>query len=198
MLTAIIQHPAELVAFIQALNLALYQPQKRHLLNVIDALLTHNGRKTLSALYRLLAKAPGPKAAADFFRESPWEAEAISKPRKHFMLQKMLELAHRLELDRVIYMSIDDSLGKKGKATRHLEVVDFQHNHDESTRRKQVYVNGYVYVEVHIHIGPIGFLFDTRLYLRRKTVRRLNRRRPKENRLHYGASTVWLGRCWLS
>jgi hypothetical protein len=42
-----------------------------------------------------------------------------------------------------------------------------------------------VYVEVHVQIGPFGFLFDTRLYLREKTVRRLNRQRPAEKRLHF-------------
>ncbi len=71
MLRAIIQHSVELVAFIQALDLALYQPQKRHLLHIIDALLMHSRRKTLSALYRLLAEAPGPKAAVDSFVEAP-------------------------------------------------------------------------------------------------------------------------------
>ena len=32
---------------------------------------------------------------------------------------------------------------------------------------------------------PLVFLFDTRLYLREKTVRRLNRQRPAEKRLHF-------------
>jgi transposase len=84
-----------------------------------------------------------------------------------------------------IFISIDDSLGKKGKATRHLEAVDYQHNHSESSRKKQTYTNGYMYVEVHVQIGPFGFLFDTRLYLREKTVRRLNRKRSAGERLHF-------------
>jgi hypothetical protein len=40
-------------------------------------------------------------------------------------------------------------------------------------------------VELHLQIGPFGFLFDTRLYLRAKKVRHLNRARTKENRLAY-------------
>ena len=43
----------------------------------------------------------------------------------------------------------------------------------------------YVYVEVHVQIGPFGFLFDTGLFLREKTVRRLNRERTADKRLHY-------------
>jgi hypothetical protein len=85
----------------------------------------------------------------------------------------------------VLLISVDDSLGKKGKATRHLQAVDIHHNHTESTGKKQAYTNGYVYVEVHVQIGPIGFLFDTRLYQREKKVRQLNRQREGANRLHY-------------
>jgi hypothetical protein len=185
MLTAIVQHSAELVAFITALNIVLYQPQMRHLLQMVDALLVSNETKTISGLYRLLKGQPDPKTGADFLRESPWEPNDVSSPRKRWMVNKFLELAGKLNIAFDILISIDDSLGKKGKATKHLDAVDIQHNHNESSRKKQAYTNGYVYVEIHLQIGPIGFLFDTRLYLREKTVRRLNRERLPGERLHY-------------
>jgi len=185
MLTAIVQHSVELVGFLTVLNLALYQPQMRHLLQIVDALLVSNETKTISGLYRLLKGQPDPKTGADFLRESPWEPHDVSSPRKRWMVNKFLELASKLDIGFDILISIDDSLGKKGKATKHLDAVDIQHNHNESSRKKQAYTNGYVYVEVHLQIGPIGFLFDTRLYLREKTVRRLNRERSPEQRLHY-------------
>jgi hypothetical protein len=176
---------AELVAFITALNIVLYQPQMRHLLQMVDALLVSNETKTISGLYRLLKGQPDPKAGADFLRESPWEPNDVSSPRKRWMVNKFLELASKLDIGFDILISIDDSLGKKGKATKHLDAVDIQHNHNESSRKKQAYTNGYVYVEVHLQIGPIGFLFDTRLYLREKTVRCLNRERSPGQRLRY-------------
>jgi len=185
MLTAIVQHSEELVAFIAALNIVLYQPQIRHLIWMVDALLTSNDTKTISGLYRLLKGQPDPKSGADFLRESPWEPEEINGPRKRWMVKTFLELARKVNVAFVIFISIDDSLGKKGKATKHLEAVDYHHNHSESSRKKQVYTNGYVYVEAHLHFGPFGFLFDTRLFLREKTVRRLNRERVAEKRLHY-------------
>ena len=185
MLTAIVQHSRELVAFISALNIALYQPQIRHLIQLVDALLVSNETKTISGLYRLLKGQPDPKSGADFFRESPWQPEDIGSARKRWMVKTFLELASKVNTVFEIFISIDDSLGKKGKATRQLEAVDHQHNHTESSRKKQVYTNGFVYVEVHVQIGPIGFLFDTRLYLREKTVRRLNRKRSSEQRLRF-------------
>jgi hypothetical protein len=185
MLTAIVQQSKELVAFINALNMALYQPQIRHLIQMVDALLTSNETKTISGLYRLLKGQPDPKSGADFLRESPWEPEDISGPRKRWMVMTFLELARKLNVAFEIFIGIDDSLGKKGKATRHLEAVDYHHNHSESSKKKQAYTNGYVYVEVHLQIGPCGFLFDTRLFLREKTIRHLNRKRPADKRLHY-------------
>jgi len=185
MLTAIVQHSAEVVAFITALDLGLYQPQIRHLIQLVDALLTSNQTKTISGLYRLLKGQPDPKNGADFFRESPWQAEELGSARQRWMITKFLELASQVQVVFEIFISIDDSLGKKGKATKHLEAVDYHHNHTESTKKKQVYTNGYVYVEVHVQIGPFGFLFDTRLFLREKTIRRLNRERSANQRLHY-------------
>ena len=118
MLKAIVQQSKSLVSFISALNLALYQPQKRHLIQTLEGLLVGQGRKTLSDLYRLWAKKLDPKTAADFFRESPWEAAAISGPRKRFMVKKFLEIAQKAGIKLEILVSVDDSLGKKGKATQ--------------------------------------------------------------------------------
>jgi hypothetical protein len=185
MLPVIVQHTEALATFIFALNFALSQPQLRHLLQVVDALIVCNQRKTLSDLARLFHLALDPKALADFFRESPWTVDLLGKPRKKYMLLKALELARKAGLPLQIMAGLDDSLGKKGKATRRLQAVDYHHNHNESSKHRPAWSNGYVYVELHLQIGPFSFLFDTRLYLREKKVRHLNRERPKENRLPY-------------
>lgn len=183
MLAMIVQHSEALTTFIFGLHLALYQPQIRHLLQAVDALIVCNQRKTLSDLSRRFHGTLDPKSLADFFRESPWTVELIGQPRQKFMLLKTLELAAKAGIELKLLVSLDDSLGKKGKATRHLEAVDYHHNHTESNRKRQSWSNGYVYVELHVQMGPFGFLFDTRLYLREKKVRHLNRQRSNENRL---------------
>ena len=121
MLIAIVQHSAELVVFITALYLALYQPQIRHLLQLVDALLTCNETKAISGLYQLLNGQPSHKNGADFLWESPWQPEEIGSPRKRWMVTKFLELARKVNMAFEIFISIDDSLGKKGKATKHRE-----------------------------------------------------------------------------
>ena len=98
MLSTILQHSAELVALITSFNLVLYQPQIRHLLNLVDAMLVCPGKKTLNNLYRQISGEPDPKAAADFFRESLWEREDIGLGRKQAMLLQFLVIAEKLGL----------------------------------------------------------------------------------------------------
>lgn len=185
MLKTIVNYSVKLASFVLALELALYQPQMQHLIRLVDALMVCDSRKTLSNLYRQFVEELDRKTAADFFRESPWTPGDVNQARQRFMVAQLLKLADRLGQHVPLRVSVDDSLGKKGKATRHLEAVDFQHNHTESTSKKQVYSHGFVYVEVHVHLGPVGFTFATRVYLREKTVRRLNRQREKDQRLPY-------------
>lgn len=181
MLSPIVHHSLQLVSFISCLGILLSEPQRRHLLQMLDGLLMCEGRKTISNLYRQQASHPDPKTGADFFCESPWDAVGMSQQRKQKLMVQLLSIGQKLKLLKVIKLSIDDSLGKKGKATKHLDAVDIQHNHSESSGKKQVYSNGYVYVAVHVHFGPFGFTFDLRVYLRARTVRRLNRERQKSN-----------------
>ena len=181
MLSPIVQHSLQLVSFIGCLGLLLNEPQRHHLLRMLDGILMCERRKTISGVYRQHASRPDPKNGADFFRESPWDAVALGQRRKQYLLQQMLRIGQQVNLLKVIKVSIDDSLGKKGKATKALDVVAHQHNHSESTGKKQVYTNGYVYVAVHVHFGPFGFTFDIRLYLRAATVRRLNRQRRQQS-----------------
>jgi hypothetical protein len=162
MLKAIVQHSTKLVAFLSALKLALYQPQIRHLTQILDALLVCDNKKTLTNLSRQLEVEVDPKNAADFFRESTWQSQAISSPRKRFMLALLLGAAKALKLGVPLLIAIDDSLGEKDQATRHLQTVAFHHNQTDGSRKKPAYTNGYVYVEVHLQMGPLGFTFDLR------------------------------------
>jgi hypothetical protein len=155
MLSLIVQHSEALTNFVFALQLALYQPQLRHLLQIVDAMIVCNQRKTLSNLARALHLTPDPKSLADFFRESPWTVDQISQPRKRFMLRTLLVLAAKAGFPLQILASLDDSLGEKGKATKHLEAVDYHHNHTESPRKRPSWCNGYRYVELHLQNGKI-------------------------------------------
>ena len=93
--------------------------------------------------------------------------------------------AERSGAPRVLFINIDDSLGEKDKHTRHLEPVDWFFDHSESTKSKPRFKNAFCYVVCTMRAGQNVATVDVQLYLREKTVRRLNRKRPKEERLSF-------------
>ncbi len=71
MLTRIVHQSAQLVTFLNKLELPLTAPQKRHLTNLVDAILVTKGKKTIANLQRQLVEVPDPSNMADFLRISP-------------------------------------------------------------------------------------------------------------------------------
>jgi hypothetical protein len=85
----------------------------------------------------------------------------------------------------VLYVSIDDSLSHKDKGTHALAGVDIHHDHNASSNGRAAYSKGMVHVSCRIQVGVHSYPFSWRLYLRAKTVRRLNRSRSPEERLRF-------------
>lgn len=185
MLTRIVHNSPQLAAFLDQLQLTLSQPQRQHMLNLADALLVCEDDKTLAALQRQFLEAPDPSNMADFLRISPWQAQDVRTALRANQVHWALKEAERLGLPKLITINIDDSLGEKDKATRHLEPVDFFHDHSESTKTKPIFKNAFCYLECTLTIGSIVVTVDLRLYMREKTVRRLNRHRPVAQRLPF-------------
>ena len=87
MLKSIAEVSPDLVQFVQDLNLRLSRPQQQHVKQIVDGLITIDGDKNLSNLYRHFVANPCPKSAADTFREAPWISNDIRIPlRKHLLL----------------------------------------------------------------------------------------------------------------
>jgi len=185
MLKRIVHPSAFLVTFVTLLHLNLSKPQRKHLLRTADAIVVCEGRKTLANLYRQWVEAPDASAVADFFRVSPWEAEEIYQALGPFALADMLRRAEEEGAEPIIWASIDDSATRKDKDTHALEAVDWIFDHSASGKGQTAYCKGAVHVTLRIQIGSYSYTFAWRLYLREKTVRRLNRRRPKGKRLRF-------------
>ena len=191
MLKRIVQHSPKLLAFLCGLQLRLTQPQLQHVLRLADALIVSEARhKTIAGLYRLIVDAPDPSNGADTLRISPWTAEDLRAPMRHFIVTDLVAYAQQTD-QWTLYVSLDDSLGEKDKGTRHLEAVAYHHDHTQSQgKKKPRYTNGTVHVEVRLELGARSYAYDWRLYLREKTVRRLNRQRAPEQRLRFRKKTM--------
>lgn len=185
MLTRIVHNSDKLCTFFDLLNLNLSKPQGQHLLNLADALLVCEDEKTLAALQRQFIQAPDASNMADFLRISPWKAADVRQRLRRSQVSWAIAQAERLGLPKVIYINIDDSLGEKDRDTRHLEPVDWFHDHAESTQTKPVFKNAFCYLEANLRIGNMVVTVDLRLYLREKTVRRLNRQRQAGQRIPF-------------
>ena len=176
-----ILHPSEqLCMFVNSLGLRLSQPQLRYLIRLADALLVCEGPKTLAALQRQFVEAPDPSNFADFLRISPWLAAEVRAAVRAHQVAWLIAEAERVGAPRIIYINIDDSLREKDKDTRHIEPVSWFFDHTDNT-----YKNGFCYIVCTMRVGPNGATVDLRLYLREKTVRRLNRQRTPERRLPF-------------
>lgn len=185
MLTRIVQPSPALQDFIRSLNLPLSQPQFDHLLQLADALLVCEDKKTLAALQRQFLDSTDPSNWADFLRTSPWSADALTEALRRQQVAWLLAEAQRRDLPKVLSLNLDDSLGKKDKQTSRLEPVDWFHDHNESTPKRPRYHKAFCYLECTLRIGNLTATLDLRLYLREKTVRRLNRQRPAGQRLPF-------------
>ncbi len=185
MLTHILHNSEQLCAFIDQLNLDLSQPQRRHLLNLVDAVLVCESRKTLANLRRAFVEGPDVSNIADCLRISPWTAHTLRQRLGTFMVHWAVQQAEQADLPKHIYINLDDSIAPKHTATPHLEGVDWHYDHLESSKRQPRYKNGLTYLACTVTLGTIQVTFDLRLYLRERTVRRINRRRRPVQRLHF-------------
>ena len=185
MLSSIVHPSPSLCRFMEQLDLPLSEPQLRHLTNVVDALLVCDTKRTIASLHRQFVETVDPSNMADFFRISPWQADIVRQRLQAFMVQWAIDQTP----SPVIRISLDDSIAEKDKGTRHLEPVDWHYDHNESQKGRPRYKNGLGYLGCTVRVGLLEFTYDIRIYLRERTVRRLNRQRPKEQRLHFLSKT---------
>jgi hypothetical protein len=190
LLKLIVQHSPKLFVFLCGLHLRLSKPQWQHVLRLADVLIVSEARhKTIAGIYRLIVDAPDPSNGADTLRISPWRAEDLRAPLRDFIVRDLVDYAQQSD-HWTLYVSLDDSLGEKDKGTRHLEAVEYHHDHTKSQgKKKPYYTNGAVHIEVRLELGARSYAYDWRLYLREKTVRRLNRQRAPEQRLRFRKKT---------
>jgi hypothetical protein len=154
LLKLIVQHSPNLLAFLCGLHLRLSKPQWQHVLRLAEALVVSAARhKPLAGLYRLIVEAPDPSHGADTLRISPWTAEDLRAPIRHFIVADLMAYAresHNWTLD----VSLDASLDEKAKGTRPLEAVAYHHAHTKSQgKTNPYYTHGAMHVEVRFELG---------------------------------------------
>jgi len=175
----IIEPNPKLQRFINRLDLSLSVPQHNHLVRLTDALISVEGSKTLAALNRALREPTDQSALSDFLTYSPWSSADVRHDAMRYIVQWVTSA--KCSPETLILISIDDSLAKKPCASKHFEPAEW---HFEANGQRQ-YGYGAVIVDCHIRYGHRSTIANWRLYMREKTVRRLNRHRPPSDRLRF-------------
>jgi hypothetical protein len=94
LLKLIVQHSPTLVTFLCGLHLRLSKPPWQHVLRLTDVLSVSEIRhKTIAGLYRLIVDAPDASHGADTRRLSPWTAEDLRAPLRHFIVTDLAAYA---------------------------------------------------------------------------------------------------------
>jgi hypothetical protein len=170
-----------LTEFLVMLKLNFSQPQMRHLTNFIDALLACDGSKTIAKLNRLILDPTDQSAFTDFFTYSPWNIFYLREQMYRALVNWILQENKNPAFPVPVYISIDDSKSPKPKNSLHFEVTDWHFNTSEG----KGYYYGVSFITVHIACGNRSIPIALRLYLRKKTVRRINRYREKGKRVPF-------------
>jgi len=184
-LTRILHNSSELCEFIDLLELKLSKPQRQHVINVVDGLLVTEAQKTLSEIQRQFVSCVDPSNIADTFRIAPWRAEDIRKPLVEFLLKTAIRHLECQGQKRRLLINLDDSLAIKDPDTRCLQGVDWHYDHASRRRKRDRMQNALAYLGCNIVAGDWNFTFAIQPYLRKNTVRRINRKRHPDQRLRF-------------
>lgn len=185
MLTRILHLNERLCTLIALLKPTLSAPQLRHVTRIADALLVTDAPKTLAELDRQFVDGVDPSNIADALRIAPWTAQDIRQPLMAFMMRTALERMRQQGQKPYVFINLDDSLAIKDPGTRCLEAVDWHFYHSHKGKKRDRIQNGMEYIECNVVVGDCSFTFAVQPYLRKRTVRRRNRQRPADRRLHF-------------
>jgi len=110
MLSRIVHNSPSLCAFADPILSSLSQPQRRHFLNLADALLVCEDKKTLAALQRQFIEAVDVSNWADFLRISPWRASTVRDRLRKAQVAFAIEQAQAAGEPKEIFINLDDSI----------------------------------------------------------------------------------------
>lgn len=153
------------------LSLRFLKPQMSHALNFMEGSIMHGARKTLSAINRSLLEPLHPSSMADFFTYSLWNHKEHIRAYQEVMIKWVVEDKQKNFLRPFLLISIDDSLSKKPKESKHFDLVDWHFDAKKGRR----YAHGISFITPHIQCGHRSAPMNWRIYLKARTVRRLNR-----------------------
>ncbi|MBG9985262.1 transposase, partial [Aerococcaceae bacterium DSM 111022] len=149
--------------FFITLGLALYfsKPVMKHLVHIVDAMITKGFSGTLTDLHHGSFHPNHRTTLSPFFTKSPWEEEALLHNLQQWILRRFERIAK--QENQPFFVSIDDTICQKTKpssrATHAIQGCDWHYCHAE---KKSIWGHSLVWLMVHTMTQAFPFAF--RLY----------------------------------
>jgi hypothetical protein len=164
----IIEQNQNISKYINTLELPYSSSIRNHMVNMVSGIITTEGNKNVSSIYRRLTCNRDRSCGSRFLSEYNWKHEYVDYQR----ISHSLHTVRRNVSDNTVgFLIIDDSLSKKDKSTKEIEGLDYHHSHsDGKTMWSHCVVTSHY--KVSKYSLPIGF----KLYLRKQYFGKATRR----------------------
>lgn len=156
----IIEQSSDIINYVRVLNLPYSDALHNHMVNMISGVITTEGNKNVSAIYRSLSCNRDRYNGSRFLGDYKWNHEYVDHKRIDYSLSQVRK---NLESGTVGFLIVDDTLSKKDKSTKKIEGLDYHHSHNDGRT-----MWSHCIVTSHYRIAEYSIPLNFKLYLRKQ------------------------------
>lgn len=156
----IIEQNQNISNYINMLQLPYSSSIQNHMLNMVSGIITAEGNKNVSAIYRKLTCNRDRSCGSRFLGEYKWNHEYVDHKRISHSLHAVKKNVNQ---DAVGFLIVDDSLSKKDNSTKKIEGLDYHHSHSDG---KTMW--SHCIVSSHYKVSEYSLPLNFKLYLRKQ------------------------------
>jgi hypothetical protein len=156
----IIEQNQNISNYINMLQLPYSSSIQNHMLNMVSGIITAEGNKNVSAIYRKLTSNRDRSCGSRFLGEYKWNHEYVDYKRISHSLHTVKK---NIDQDSVGFLIVDDSLSKKDNSTKKIEGLDYHHSHSDG---KTMW--SHCVVSSHYKVSEYSLPLNFKLYLRKQ------------------------------
>jgi hypothetical protein len=155
-----IEQNQDIINYINMLNLPYSTAIKNHMVNMVSGIITLEGNKNVSAIYKDINCNRDRSCGSRFLGEYKWNCDYVDHKR---ILHSTKEIRKNVDDETVGFLIIDDTLSEKDTSTKNIEGLEFHRSH---SKNKAVW--SHCVVSSHYKISDYSLPLNFKLYLRKQ------------------------------
>jgi hypothetical protein len=156
----IIEQNQNISNYINMLQLPYSAALNNHIINMVSGIITAEGNKTVSSIYRKLTSNRDRSTGTRFLSEYKWNNEYVDYKR---ISHSVHTVRKNVNQSAVGFLIVDDSLSKKDNSTKKIEGLEYHHSHSDG---KTMW--SHCIVSSHYKIADYSLPLNFKLYLRKQ------------------------------